>query len=284
MTPPRAATLACALVVASLHAPHSAAQASPPAPTAAADPATPLAHHVAQLNNPDYAQRAAATDALLLHSTLDLSQLARAAGHDLAPEARQRLLYIAHHHTVQRLRHTHFPAQGAGSIGILQSVLADPLPPAPARPGARTAPPPRVGPTYALVTGVLPGFPACGKLRPLDRIVALDGEDLAGPAVPNAFQSLLAPYAAQDTITLTVIRDGTTRNVSLTLANRAALSGIYAPPNHTLHPRFAQEWDVQRKHFDWPADGGLTPTGPVTPGPQAAPAPVSLPPDPGLSP
>ncbi len=278
MSLPRAAALGCVLVLAGLHVPHSKGQAGPPAPGAtpapapAAKPALPLADLVAQLSDPDYAQRAAATDTLLLHPSLDLDQLAHVAGQDLAPETRQRLIYIARHHTVRALRDTHFPAEGSGSIGILQSVLADPLPPAPARPGARATSPTRVGPTYALVTGILPGFPACGTLRPLDRIVAFDGNDLDGPAVANAFQSLIEPYAAQDTITLTVIRDGATLNLSLTLANRAALSGIYAPPNHTLTPRFAEQWQVQRKRFAWPADGELTRTGPATASPQAAPA------------
>ena len=84
---------------------------------------------------------------------------------------------------------------------------------------------------------------------------------------------MLAPFAAGDTITLTVERDGHTRQVSLTLANRAALAGLYAPPNHTLHPRFADEWAVQRKPFEWPADGESADPSPE--GSQRDPAPTS---------
>jgi len=210
-----------------------------------------LAQQVEDLNDPDYDVRQDATEALLQDTELDLDALAAAATERgaLPAETRERLLAVARHHTVRRLRKAFFPADGPGSIGIVQSVRADPLPPAPD--GAGTGPP------YALVTGVLPGFPACGRLRTLDRIVALNGQPIAGPPHPVTFQNMLAPLRANETVTLTVLRDGVTLTVPLTLANRAALSGIYAPPSHTLHPRFAAEWAATRKPFDWPADGAL---------------------------
>lgn len=235
-----------------------AAAADAALPDATPDPAA----RVAALNAPDYAIRADAADALLRDDTLDLAALAAAAGNDPPPETRERLLYVVRHHTVRRLRDAHFPPDGRGSIGIVQSVQADPLPHAAPDPrSGRKAPAPGTGPPYALVTGVLPGFPACGRLRPRDRIVALNGRAIAGPAEPTTFQSMLDPFAAGDTVTLTVLRGGTSRSVSLTLANRAALAGIYPPPSHTLHPRFADEWAAQRKPFDWPADGAASSPG-----------------------
>ena len=82
---------------------------------------------------------------------------------------------------------------------------------------------------------------------------------------------MLTPFAAGDTINLTVQRDGATLNVSLTLANRAALSGVYAPPSHTLHPRFADEWAAQRKRFAWPADAEAAAVAPPAESPAAIP-------------
>ena len=105
--------------------------ATPAPPAAINTPATTprLADRVAALNDPDYATREAASDALLLDDALDLNALAVAAGDDLPPETRERLLYIALHHTVRQLREDNFPADGPGSIGILQAVQADRLPP-----------------------------------------------------------------------------------------------------------------------------------------------------------
>ena len=112
-----------------------------PAETPAADPANTaatetaanidLAAQIAALNDPDYATRAAATDALLQNETLDLDALAAAAAKvkPLPPETRERLLYVAHHHTVRLLRFANFPVEGPGSIGIVQAVQTDPLPP-----------------------------------------------------------------------------------------------------------------------------------------------------------
>ena len=256
---------ACMVAVASTATAQPDTPAAPPvvADSDAADPAVDLAARLTALNDPDYATRAAATDALLRDDRLSLGDLAAAANaaEPLPPETRERLLYVARHHTVRGLRNRLFPAEGRGSIGIVQAVQSDPLPPENAEPAprGRAAVPQRTGPPYALVTGVLPGFPACGRLRPQDRIVALDGQPLDGPSNPTTFQSMLAPLEAGHTIILTVVRDGETLRVPLILANRAALAGLYVPPNHSLHPRFAAEWAAERKPFDWPADG-------VTPG------------------
>lgn|GEM_PF-2230639 len=274
----RAATTAAALLL--LFANARPARAAGPASDAARPAASPdLAGRVAALDATDYATRADAADALLRDDTLDLTALAAAAGNDPPPETRERLLHVVRHHTVRRIRNAHFPPDGRGSIGIVQSVQADPLPPGTPDPrSGRTPPAPGTGPPYALVTGVLPGFPACGRLRPLDRIVALNGQALAGAAEPTMFQSMLDPFAAGDTVTLTVLRGGASRSVSLTLANRAALAGIYPPPSHTLHPRFADEWAAQRKPFDWPADGATSSPGldaaPREPAPPPAPPPA----------
>ncbi len=236
------------------------------AATAAPAPPPSLAQRVDALNDPDHATRTNATDALLCDTTLTASQLARVAGPTPPPETRMRLLHVVRHHSLRRLREQYFAAPGPGSIGIVQTVLADPRPVAPANRQTRKASSPTTAPPYALVTRVLPGFPACGRLHPHDRIIALNGTPLAGPARPATFQTMLEPFAAGDTVALTVLRDGTRLNITLTLANRAALAGIYVPPSHTLHPRFAEHWAQERKPFDWPADAP-TSSAPASPPP-----------------
>ena len=243
------------LLLAAVLWPVPLAAASTPDAAAADAPAANLADRIADLNHPDYATRQDATDALLCDDQLELDALAavaHATGQPLTPEARQRLLSIARHHTLQNLRLRSFPADGPGSIGIVQAVRAEPLPDQ------------REPEVYVLVTGVLPGFPAYGRLRTLDRITALNGQRIPEPAQPSSFQAMLAPLKANETVELSVTRARATITVSLTLANRAALSGLYAPPNHTLHPRFAAEWAERRKPFEWPADGD-SPEDPATP-------------------
>lgn len=172
------------LLLAAVLWPVPLAAASTPDAAAADAPAANLADRIADLNHPDYATRQDATDALLCDDRLDLDALAAVAyatGQPLTPEARQRLLSIARHHTLQNLRLRSFPADGQGSIGIVQAVRAEPLP---------DQPKPEV---YVLVTSVLPGFPAYGRLRPLDRITALNGQRIPEPPSPAASRPCWPP-------------------------------------------------------------------------------------------
>ena len=236
-------------------------------PATAAPP--PLPDRIAGLDHPDYAVREAATEALLLDDTLDLQALAKAVPPDASPEVRQRLLHIARHHCIRQIRIDSFDAQGLGSIGIVQSVLTDPPPPW--DPAERRPPAPPAAP-YALVTRVLPGFPACGRLRPMDRILTLNGQPFSMTDRAEGFQRRLLSLEAGATAVLGVRRGNEIVEVTLILANSTALSGIYAGSGITLAPPFAARWDAARKPFDWPADGETAAVPPSYVSPDATPA------------
>ncbi|MEE9403888.1 MAG: PDZ domain-containing protein [Algisphaera sp.] len=202
----------------------------------------PLAERLTALDDPDYALRETATDLLLHDDTLDLDALAQAMPAAPSPELRQRLLNIAHHHTVRKIRFDSFETEGRGSIGVVQSMVSEPDD--------------VFGPekSYVLVTRALPGFPAYGRLRPMDQIVGLNDQPLNDLDQVESFPRMLQAFNAGQEIHLTVLRNGETLDVSLTLASRTALAAIYTQPGFTLSPKFDDLWQQRRKAFDWPSD------------------------------
>ncbi|MEO1236257.1 MAG: PDZ domain-containing protein [Planctomycetota bacterium] len=197
--------------------------------SASADDRDPTpADLVADLGHPDYAVRQAATDALLIDPSLTPDELAALAPPDAGPEVRHRLLGVARHHFLRRLRLETFPADGPASLGVVQSAQ-NPTP---------TDQPDT--PAYVLVTRVLPGFPATGRLRPFDRVLALDGR----PLLPDQnFPELMRRYRAGQQVVVTVERADQTLDLAVPLANKAALVEMYAQPGHGLTPVFGRRWE-----------------------------------------
>ncbi len=111
--------------------------------------------------------------------------------------------------------------------------------------------------TYALITRVLPGFPAAGRLGPGDRILAVDGNVLAGPAEVRHFEQLMRRYTAGQSLTLTIQREARHLDITVPLANGTALAAMYASPDFALTPDFRQPWQRQQSHRFTPL---LTPT------------------------
>jgi hypothetical protein len=199
--------------------------------SALADPAL-----VAQLDDPDYGTRLAATQTLLTDDTLTPERLAAWVPAAPSVEQRHRLLRVAEHHTLRRLQEQRFEVEGRGSMGVVQTVKD--------RDDAGDAR------SYALVTRVLSGFPAAGRLRPLDRIVALDGEPIPGPADARAFEAMMRRYEAGHELSLTVERGGQTLTVSIPLINSRALAAFYQPPAFGLHAPYQEAWEAVRdQHF-----------------------------------
>ncbi len=213
--------------------------------------AQPGDHLLDDLDSEDYAARRDATEAMLLDETLTTDRLA--AWYALADslEAQQRLLIVARHHFLRELRLERFPAEGPGSIGVVQSIQIAPAQPhADGRVDGPNARPPARPSTFALVTRVLDGFPAAGRLRPLDRVVAVDGQSLGGPTNNQRFEDLMRRYRANQPITLTVERDGDTIDVMIPLANGNALGAMYAFPDFGLTADFEPAWVEHRlTHF-----------------------------------
>lgn len=201
---------------------------------------------VASLDDADFAVRREATEVMLRDESLTAEAVAALLPEVASLELRQRLELIARHHLVRLLRDERFAAEGPGSIGVVQSVQAGP--PYQADPDPKAAPAPI---TFALVTRVLPGFPAAGRLRPLDRIVAVDGQPLTGPANAPRFEDLMRRYRANQTISLTVERGPETLDLQLTLANGEALAAMYAFPDFGLTGEFDRAWTTFRQtHFN----------------------------------
>ncbi|NQU43104.1 Do family serine endopeptidase [bacterium] len=69
----------------------------------------------------------------------------------------------------------------------------------------------------AVVTDIVPDAPAEGKLEPNDAIVALNGKELESS---NDLLNQIAEKKPEDTVTLTVIRDGKKKDVKIKLAKR----------------------------------------------------------------
>ncbi|MEL7086960.1 MAG: PDZ domain-containing protein [Planctomycetota bacterium] len=190
-----------------------------------------------QLGHEDFTVRQTATKRLLLDDSLSLETLGRWADRELSLEQQHRLLKIAEHHALRQIRLAEFPAQGPGSIGVVQSIR-------PARPGRDETPERGV-----LITQVLPGFPGTGRLRAGDQITAINGVAIEeGPAKSELFQARMRAFRAGESITLTVTREGATLDVAVPLANGAALPQMYPPDLFKLAPRFVEEWQEERRN------------------------------------
>ena len=210
---------------------------------------------VEDLADEDYEVRQAATDALFLDESLTVEQLAGWYAEAKAPEVRQRLIAIGRHHFLRQTRLARFPEAGAGSLGVVQSMQISPVDvnvPSEDEEDPRPI-------TYALVTQVLDGFPASGRLRPLDRVGAVDGQILGGGANNQRFEDLMLRYRANQNLTLTVQRNDDTIDVVIPLANSDALASMYLPPDFGLAGEFTDRWSEHRlAHFP-PVESNVAP-------------------------
>lgn len=217
----------------------------------ACSPALAAPEGVAELNDPEYTTRVVATERLLADDTLTLDQIEAWGRQVQSPEQGHRLLAVAQHHTLRLQRIDQFPQEGPGSIGIVQSIQA-----VPNADGQGQRP-------VAIVTRVLPGFPAMGRLRAQDVIVGLNGDPLRGAASRELFAMLMRPYKAGEAVTLNVQRGDEVLDIELVLASSAALPQMYSPPNFNLTDGYAALWRVTRtERF-----AGLTVTATQTPPP-----------------
>lgn len=116
----------------------------------------------------------------------------------------------------------------------LSAALAQESTPEPAPPEETEAAPDPAGPGYlgiafepaAIITEVMPGTPAeDAGLLPGDRIVAVNDE----PVNADTLTLVIGQYLAGETVTLSVMRDGETLEIELTLAER--------PPGFVPAPR-----------------------------------------------
>ena len=235
---------------------------------AAADPSAAEAHFAA-LADPDYAVREAAMAALLTDDTLSPEVLAEWVPQATELEQRHRLLLLARHHTLRQLREQRFAPDGPGSMGVVQTVqdlppLAEVEAPTDATDvdggdGAETQP--QAPRACALVTRVLPGFPAAGRLRMHDRIIEVEGRPIPGPANAAVFEVVMRQFAAGHELRLTVLRGDETLAVRIPLTNGRGLGAMYRPPTFELHDAYRDPWLETRDRLF----AGLLPVAPADP-------------------
>ena len=207
-------------------------------PTTDAEEATPPrpADLIAQLDDASFEQRSQATDTLLTDDALTPEKIAEWVPLAESPEQQHRLLMVAEHHTLRRLRDAEFADEGPGSMGVVQTVKDIPH-----------SEPPKV---YAVVSRVLLGFPAAGRLRPMDRIVAIAGEPIPGPADARIFEAMMRRYRAGDRVDVTIERGDSQLEVTIPLVNGRALASFYKPPLFDLHEAAVEAWETTAaEHF-----------------------------------
>lgn len=198
---------------------------------AAAAPADPLA----DLDAPDYAVRLAATESLLTDSTLTLDRVRQWLGGDLSLEQRHRLLGVARHLIYRRV------AQQADAD-------AEPDPDKPAIALGIDFLPRQISaltpdePQGAIVVRTLPGLPAHGRLRPDDRIVALNGKRLDEQPDEMTLPKLLAELPVDQPVRLGVLRAGEPMTVSFSPARHAQLMALY-DSRSGLRPQARAAWE-----------------------------------------
>lgn len=197
---------------------------------------TPNDPRLDQLGHADYAVRESATEALLIDESLTLEVLGQWAQQDLSLEQQHRLLWIAQHHTLRQMRLAEFPAEGPGSIGVVQSAQTQR-----ADRGEEKA-------NGVRITQVLQGFPGAGRLREGDIIVQINGENVEeGPNKADLFKARMSTFEAGQVLTLGIERQNQLIEVELRLANGAALPQMYPPDQFKLAPQYVEGWQEERR-------------------------------------
>lgn len=193
-----------------------------------------------QLGSAEYQLRQAATTRLLTDRTLTEDQIVSLYARAASPEQRHRLMAVAQHHLLRRLREQSFQAEGNGAIGTKPDALLATQLTHLGRPAIR-------------VRDTMPGMPAYEELIPGDLILAVDGRDLNGPVADTIIKTFVNSIKAKPagrTVRLTVLRSDRRLDVELRLANREALDKMYiSKPNaisSQLTEPFARAWSKLR--------------------------------------
>jgi hypothetical protein len=219
------------------------AQDEPPAD------AKPLPEFIlSDLNAESFAAREAATLKLLADDSIDPQAVADLYPKATTAEQRNRLIDVARHHFIRKLRLQLFPGARLGALGVIQAAMsADQLP--------------KIGKPAARVVATLPGFPAYVALRAGDLVVAVNDEGLPPNLSPEEtsahFGRMIIDHRQDSVINLTVWRDGKTIEVKVRLASSDAIRNMFEPTNQRLLPQYRVRW---LRFFDAMVDAGHQPT------------------------
>ena len=182
------------------------------------------AGRLARLGHRDYAVRHRTWCRLLADPDLSSEQIDRLYAGATTSEQRHRLLDVACHHLLRQIGREAFPAGSEACLGVGIMPI-----------GRRQVS--GIDQPASYVTKTYPGFPAFACLMPGDIILAVDGQRPAGKGSRLAETFLIGAIRAHRpgaAATLTVRRDGETFDVTVKLASRAALEGLYVAATRAL--------------------------------------------------
>ena len=199
----------------------------------------------AGLDASDFQTRQQTMRKLLAGPAIADKQLKRWLQQAESPEQRHRLLTIARHHTIRKVRRKRFeaganannrpPNQRGGSIGISHQWV-----PAQNIPGRSQA--------GVLVVHTIVGFPGHAHLEAGDLVLKLNGQKLAEGMNAGGFARMIKQHGQGQAMTMTVLRDGEKREVRFKLAAAAALSQMYEVRDGLqLRADFREPWLRRRQ-------------------------------------
>ncbi len=182
--------------------------------------------------------REATTEKLLTDPDLSDEDLARIFKQAQLPEQQHRLLKVAQHVALRRMRIDAFDDKtGKGAIGIRHEAF-----------DARYFP--EINQPGLLVIKTFTGFPGHAYLRPGDIIVAIDGRSfppgLDTQKIAAMFIGMVQSHGAGTLTRFTVIRNGHETIVQFHLAGLDALQGIYGNGEKLGQP-FRDGWETAKQ-------------------------------------
>lgn len=203
-------------------------------------------HILAQLTHQKFSVRQQATRDLLANPNLDDASIDRLFSLTTNLEQQHRLLDVAKHHMLRRVRQNKFTPGNRGSLGVsIKTIQAHQLPEH------------QQGAIY--IDRTFPGFPAYWRLEQGDMILAINDQKplgMDGNEITQFLQKQITGMAPGTPVQLSVLRDNRTINVIVNLASMQALSAMYAT-HPSDNPRISlpltadlqASWQIRRQQL-----------------------------------
>ena len=190
---------------------------------------------VDMLDDHKFANREAATTALMLRQDFDDVHMVAALRGAKTPEMRHRVTQIAMHRYFQRLN----PATpgGAGDTGSL-GVDIEP------RNVIRPDQQPGLKHPAMLIGKTKPGFPAFAMLRPGDLVLSINGKTFPDDLDQTDFIGMIQQHQPGDVMNLEVLRNGNKLAIPVRLDSRQRLERVHTMILDVLDPSMYAPWQV----------------------------------------
>jgi len=184
----------------------------------------PIDALLADLGDADFEARERATTQLMLRTDLTEDALTEALRQSTSPEAHHRLVRVALHRFYRDYRVDDLPAPEADSASLGVDLRVPP------NRVVRPHQHPQLTSPALLVTRTLPGFPAFAHLRPGDLIFAIDANRFGDDFDQNMLIEVIQQYKPQQSMTLSVLRNGQAIDITLQLDSLHRLRSVHQQP------------------------------------------------------